>query len=144
MSGVDAVMKYTLIDHTADLGIRVEGSDPADLFRGMAMAMLDQMTDFDALDGVEETGIAVEGEDWPDLMVNWLRELLYLWFGEEKLVKKVEILAISEHRLSARVAADPYDPEKHTIKKEIKAATYHQLQVNDGPSGWQATVIFDL
>ncbi len=137
-------MNYTLIDHTADLGIRVEGSDPADLFRGMAMAMLDQLTELDALEGVEETEITVDGEDWPDLMVNWLRELLYLWFGEEKLVKKVEVLSISEHRISARVASDPYDPTNHTIKKEIKAATYHQLQVKEGPSGWEAAVIFDL
>ncbi len=137
-------MKYTLIDHTADLGVRVEGADPGDLFRGMAMAMLDQLTELDALEGVDETEIAVEGEDWPDLMVNWLRELLYLWFGEEKLVKKIEILSISERRMSARVSADPYDPAKHTIKKEIKAATYHQLQVNEGPSGWDARVIFDL
>ncbi len=137
-------MKYTLIDHTADFGIRMEGSDPGDLFRGMAMAMLDQLTELEALEGVDETEITVDGDDWPDLMVNWLREILYLWFGEEKLVKKVEVLSISEHRMSARVAADLYDPAKHTIKKDIKAATYHQLQVNEGPSGWDASVIFDL
>ncbi len=137
-------MKYALIDHTADLGIRVEGANPGDLFQGMAMAMLDQMAELDALDGVEEMEISVAGEDLPDLMVNWLRELLYLWFGEEKLVKKVEALSISEHRLSARVAVDSYDPARHTIKKEIKAATYHQLQVKEGPSGWEASVIFDL
>ncbi|MCP4695053.1 MAG: archease [Desulfobacterales bacterium] len=137
-------MNYTLIDHTADLGIRVEGADPRDLFQAMAMAMLDQLTELEALEGVDEIEFTVDGEDWPDLMVNWLREILYLWFGEEKLVKKVEVLSISEHRMSVRVAADPYDPEKHTIKKEIKAATYHQLQVNEGPSGWKAAVIFDL
>lgn len=136
--------KYRLLDHTADVGIHVFGADSKDLFINAAHALFDLITDIDMLNGLDETNIRVFGEDWPDMMVNWLRELLYLWSGKEVLVKTVDILSLSENELFAKVLADPYDPEHHTIKTEIKAVTYHQIQVSSGPSGWEAKIIFDV
>ena len=77
-------------------------------------------------------------------MVNWLRELLYLWTGEEKLVKAVDMLSISKYELTADVQYEQYDPERHVIKGEIKAVTYHQIQVYKEDRGWEAKIIFDV
>ena len=136
--------KYTLIDHTADFGIHVFGSDPKALFVNAAHAVFDMITEIDALKGLETAGLRVAGDDWSDLMVNWLRELLYLWNGKELLVKTVQIQSLSETSLSANIAFDPFDPDRHEIKTEIKAVTYHQIQVNSGPDGWEAKIIFDV
>ncbi len=137
-------MKYKLIDHTADFGMQVFGSDLKDLFANSAHAMFDQIADIKALKGLDECKIHVRGDDWPDLMVNWLRELLYLWSGREMLVKAVDILSLTEYELSANVKFDHYDPDRHVIKGEIKAVTYHQIQVKSGPEGWEAVIIFDV
>ena len=137
-------MHYKLINHTADLGIHVFGTDPVELFANAAFATFDMLTEIDSLKSLEAATIRVTGDDWPDLMVNWLRELLYFWNGKELLVKKVKILALSENELSANVELDPFDPDRHEIKIEIKAVTYHQIQVSSGPEGWEARVIFDV
>jgi len=137
-------MRYRLIDHTADFGIHVFGTDPVELFANAAYAMFDMLTEIDTLKGLDTTELRVTGDDWPDLMVNWLRELLYLWNGKELLVKKTQILALSENELSANVELDPFDPDRHEIKIEIKAVTYHQIQVSEEPEGWEAKVIFDV
>ena len=137
-------MKYNLIDHTADFGIHVFGSDEKDLFANAALAMFDLITDLDTVTGSLKHAIQVTGEDWPDLMVNWLRELLFLWAGREMLVKKVEIQYISEKKLSASIHYDPFNADRHFIKNEIKAVTYHQIQVKPGPEGWEAKIIFDV
>ena len=137
-------MKYELIDHTADLGIRVFGSGSRDLFENAARAMFDCIVDIDLLNGLERAAVTVSGEDWPDLMVNWLRELLYLWSGKEMLVKRVDISAVSEYEISAFICFDRFDPEVHAIKNEIKAVTYHQIRVDSGPKGWEAQVVFDV
>ena len=79
-------MKYRLINHTADFGIHVFGTDLKDLFTNAAFAMFDQITIFKDLQPEKELRIFVTGSDWPDLMINWLRELLYLWTGKERLV----------------------------------------------------------
>ena len=136
--------KYNLIDHTADFGIHVFGSDPKELFANAAWAMFDIITEIDQLKGLDSCNIEVSGYDWPDLMVNWLREVLYLWNGRELLVKSFHIISLSENNLSVRVNFDPFNPDRHIIKTEIKAVTYHQIQVNSNSSGWEAKIIFDV
>ena len=137
-------MKYRLIDHTADFGIHVFGVDPKDLFTNAAHAMFNQIVDVAALKGSGEHNLDITGNDWPDLMVNWLRELLYLWTGKEMLIKTVDMLSISEYQLSAKLHFDTFDPNRHEIKNEIKAVTYHQIQVESRPAGWEAKIIFDV
>jgi len=136
--------KYKLIDHTADIGIQVFGSDSQELFTNAALALFDVITEMDVIKGRDSCNIAASGEDWPDLMINWLREVLYLWNGKEMLVKSVQILSLSENNISARIYFDAYTPDRHMIKTEIKAVTYHQLQVKSSPSGWEAQIIFDI
>jgi SHS2 domain-containing protein len=138
------LMRYRLIDHTADCGIHVFGTDPVELFANAAFATFDMLTEIDSLECLKTTNLKVIGDDWSDLMVNWLRELLYFWNGKELLVKKTQILALSENELSANIELDHFDPDRHEIKIEIKAVTYHQIQVGRGPEGWEARVIFDV
>lgn len=137
-------MRYRLIEHTADVGIHVFGTDAETLFANAAFALFDLITDSRALKGERVERITVNGDDRPDLMVNWLRELLFFWNGKERLVKTVKIETLSENSLSAVVCYDPYDSDSHEIHTEIKAVTYHQLQVKSRPSGWEARVIFDV
>jgi len=133
-----------MIDHTADFGIHVFGSDSKALFSNAVVAMFDLLTDVGSLKGREYIDLEISGEDWPDLMVNWLRETLFLWNGREMLVKMAFIQSLTQQKLSAKVTFDPYAPDRHVIKTEIKAVTYHQIQVYSNPSGWEAKIIFDV
>ena len=142
--GCYSKLKYRIIDHTADIGIQVYGQDMNRLFTNAAHALFDFITDTQLIDKVTEKKIAVSGEDWPDLMVNWLRELLCLWTVEDSLVRDVNIKQVSEYSLRAIAIGEPYDPNRHVIKEEIKAVTYHQIDVHPGSSGWEARIIFDV
>ena len=136
---------YNLIDHTADYGIRVFGSDLKTLFENAASAMFDLIVDGRKAHGAKILEIKVMGDDWPDLMVNWMRELLYLWNGKGLIVKHLEIVSISEFKISAIAKVDPYDSSLDQIKEEIKAVTYHQINVEQtGDNGWESTIIFDV
>ena len=137
-------MKYRLIDHTADFGLHVFGTDLKDLFASTAFAMFDQITIVKDLQPEKELKIHVTGSDWPDLMVNWLRELLYLWTGKELLVKHIDIQTLSEYNLTATLRVDPFKPDRHVITNDIKAVTYHQIQVNQVANGWESRIIFDV
>ena len=137
-------MKYEVIDHTADFGIRVFGSDVKDLFANAALALFDLITDINSLKGLDEHKVHITGDDWPDTMVNWLRELLYLWTCKEMLVKTTDIFYLKEFELAAKVKFEPYDPDRHEIRNEIKAVAYHQIQVEKGPFGWESKIIFDV
>jgi SHS2 domain-containing protein len=138
------VKPYTQLDHTADLKIRVTGDDPAGLFKNAGMALFDLIIGQTPLSPEKTVTIEVSGVDWADLMVNYLRELLFLWTGREKLVKMIDILNISETAVEVGVTLARYVPDRHGIIHEIKAVTYHQIQVNRTSEGWQAIVVFDI
>jgi SHS2 domain-containing protein len=135
---------YEIIDHTADIGLHVFGNDPADLFRNAARALTDVITDCQHVATVDSIGVSVEGYDWPDLMVNWLRELLYLWSGKELLVASIVVDRINPQRINAVAGVEPFRPDRHRIRNEIKAVTYHQIDVSEGLTGWEATIILDV
>lgn len=137
-------MSYELIDHTADFGLHVKGNDANSLFVNAAHAMFDQITDTRWLKGIKTEHVQVKGNDWPDLMINWLRELLYLWTGKSLLVKVAVIDSLSKHQLSSTVKVDFFDPNHHVIKIEIKGVTYHQVLVRGDKEGWESKIFFDV
>jgi SHS2 domain-containing protein len=135
---------YRFIDHTADFRLEIFGVDEEDLFVQAAMALTDLITDPMTLQGRRWQNIAVSGHDWSDLMVNWLRELLYLWSGEEQLVSRVTLQSLESTHLMATVTTDDFRAGRHPIRNEIKAVTYHQIDVSPWQTGWRARVVFDI
>lgn len=77
-------------------------------------------------------------------MFNWLRALLSFWTVKGRLVVSAQIVEISETRLLARVRSDGYDADRHCLKTDIKAVTYHDLTVEQVGGGWVARVVFDV
>ena len=139
-----SALKYKLIDHTADFGIHVFGEDGKALFRNAALAMFDVMIDAAKRGACRRRTVAVEGSDWPDLMVNWLRELLYLWAGEDNILRSIDVEQLTAYRISARADMEPFQAERHTVLNDIKAVTYHQIQVGPVGDRWEARIIFDV
>ncbi len=137
-------MTYEIIDHTADIGLHVMAADPFELFATAARGLFDIMVTPVSLRAQETLSLKVDGADWPDLLVNWLRELLYLWSGKGLLVHSVHIHGIAADRIAADVTVDLYDPVRHDIRTEVKAVTYHQAAVERKRTGWEARIIFDV
>ena len=136
--------KYRLIEHTADLGILVCGDSPGDLFANAACAVFDLMTDLGQVRLAGERRIDLEGADWEDLLVNYLREVLYLFNGEGMLLADFIIADIDPHCVSGSVRGELFDARRHIIKREIKAVTYHGVEVSETGKGWRGKVILDV
>lgn len=134
---------YEWIDHTADIGIRVWGADPKALFTNAGRAMFDLICD-DRTDSGDFEPVIVAGADWVDLLVNWLRELLYFWTGKERLVFGIYVDSLSEKRIVGQVKTGAFDSTRHVLRHEVKAVTYHQANVTQDDKGWVANVIFDV
>ena len=136
--------KYRAFDHTADLGIEVHGKDEVELFENAGMAVHDMIIDLRNVEPRQSRRIAVEGRDREDLLVNFLREILYMFNGERWVLKTLSVRKTAGGGIAAKLEGEPFDPGRHGIRKEIKAVTYHQVQVAEGTGGWKARVIFDV
>lgn len=137
-------MPYQTIDHTADLGISIQADSVAGLFEEAARALSDLIFGPRTFHGSGEVQVRVTGSDWPDLIINWLREILYLWNGEGRIPGPVDIRRIEPFRLEAIVPVDNRPCAPRDIFNEIKAVTYHQVEVDRQAAGWRARVIFDI
>lgn len=135
---------FSFLDHTADLRIVARGTDLKNLFEGAARSMMQIMVRGRSDERTGAIRLAVTGEDLSDLMVRWLGEVLYLFEGEKQVVMDVGVDFISPSRLDATLKTVPLDPNLHEILCEIKAVTYHQIQVAEKGDRWEARVVFDL
>jgi SHS2 domain-containing protein len=137
-------LKYRIFDHTADLGLEIYGADEKELFLNAAIAVFDTMTELDHVTVQEKRHFSVDGSDREDLLINFLREILYMYNGEGFLLKECSISDIDDRQVIGTVRGEVFDPEKHRIKMEIKAVTYHRIEVEKTPHGWKGRVIFDV
>jgi SHS2 domain-containing protein len=137
-------LKYRIFDHTADLGLEIYGTDARELFLNAAIAVFDNMTELDCVTVQDNRHFTVEGSDREDLLINFLREILYMYNGEGFLLKDCSISEINDHHVMGTVRGQVFDPKQHRIKMEIKAVTYHQVKVEETPHGWKGRVIFDV
>ena len=137
-------MRYNLIDHTADFGIHVFGKDEKLLFEHAALAMFELIIEAGNPGACCQRLVSVTGNDWPDLMVNWLRESLYLWTGKELVLQSIVVEDLTAQHISARVNLEPFQKDQHNIVSEFKAVTYHQIQAVPVGDHWEAKIIFDI
>jgi len=136
--------KFRFVDHTADLGIIVNGVDLKDLFETAARSMIQIIVKGKPSEKTSRIKLTVNGKDLADLMVRWLSEVLYLFEGEKAVLTDVAIKSISASHIDTILKIIPFDPDLHEILCEIKAVTYHQIEVAKKDDHWQARVIFDV
>lgn len=138
------MLKYLLIDHTADIGIDIFGATLQELFTHAAFALFDIITDLSKVDNSIEYTLEISGIDREQLLVNWLTELLYLHDVKTLLFKDFYITDMKDNHLKATIRGEAFIENKHVINTEIKAVTYHSLSITRKDHQWKARVIFDL
>ncbi len=136
--------KFEFINHTADIGFVVYGEDLKRLFENAGEAFFTVITDLEKVKRITERRIEIVDKSLERLMVDWLNELLYLHEVENLLFSQFEVTSVSEEGLKARAKGEPFEEGKHPIKTEVKAVTFHQIQVKQEDGVWKAQVILDL
>ncbi len=136
--------RFEILDHTADIGMVVHGENLKALFENAGKAFFHLITDLRKVRGRIERRVNLGGESLDRLMVDWLSELLYLHDVEHLLLKGFNVDAVGENGLKAAVKGEPFQEGVHVIKTEVKAVTYHQIEVRQEDGGWRAQVILDL
>jgi len=121
---------YELIEHTADVAVKGYGRDLNEMFANAALGMFNVMTDTSAVKSVGEYRVEVESTDLEGLLVDWLTELLYLFDTQDVLLRGFDV-SIDGNKLTATVRGEKLDRERHPLKSDVKAATYHMLEINE-------------
>jgi protein archease len=136
--------RYELLEHTADLAVRVRGADLAELLANVGWAMVDLMADASAVAVRESREVAVRGESLEELVVAWANEVLFRFETETLLLPAVENLSVIGLEARGVLRGERLDRDRHGWKTELKSATYHDLSVQKLPDGWRADLVVDV
>ena len=129
---------------TADVGIWATGASAAALLEGLGLALYALLADPRGVRPRVERTVRASGGDPAELAVNFLGELLVLEEAEGFLGRRIAARTAGTPARSvvARVAGEPFDPDRHVGRTEVKAVTYHGLVFD--PRAGRARVIVDL
>jgi len=141
--------KYEIIEHTADVGLKVFGKTRVELFQNAALGMFFLITGCSRImkQGITKKNYKVEckAADLEDLLVSWLSDLLYIHNTEYVILDDFVVKKLTEYNILAESKGIKIREFNVQIKNEIKAVTYHGLKVFRSKSGkWKATLIFDI
>ncbi|MBI5788316.1 MAG: archease [Candidatus Schekmanbacteria bacterium] len=136
---------FEIISTTADMGFIAWGESPSDLFVHAAEALSQIITVSQKVHPNESVSVKIEAHDWPELAVNWLSEILYWQEVAGMFFSRFEITDFAEYHFQARLWGEEFDPTRHEILHEVKAITYHGLELLQEESGrWRLKIIVDI
>lgn len=129
------------LEHTADLALELWAPDePALLVEG-ARALVGLLTEAPPPSGDASRPVELRALDPEDRLVRWLSEVIYLATVEGFLVTDAALtLAGDGLRGTARGVAEAGS----RLRTEIKAVTYHDLELVRGPQQVRARVVLDV
>jgi SHS2 domain-containing protein len=136
--------RYEFFDHTADIGIHVFGRSLPELFENAGFALFDIITDIKTVRESEKRSFTLQRDSLDELLVEWLNSLLYINVTELFLFRRFLVMQIDGESLQAEAWGEPLQDTLHTIKTEVKAVTYHKLEVYEEQGLWHATVVLDI
>jgi len=135
---------YEIIEHTADVGIRVRAASVNELFTEAARAL------FSLLIGEPETvrqtqtmSFHLVADDLESLLHDWLAELLYIFHVRRLVLHRFDV-QVDDNRLAATVSGEPLAMDRHHVEVEVKAVTWHGLKVLHEGKQWVAEVVLDI
>jgi SHS2 domain-containing protein len=141
-------LRYRLLPHMTDAFVEVQAPTLAGVFEEAAFAMFDVMTDPTVIECSFVDEFEVVSHDEISLFHDWLEQLLlkfdldgkvYSVFHVEKIGPQDENLC-----LAAKAQGGLFERGRHPAKVEIKAVTYHRMEIRATPEGYVARYILDL
>jgi len=141
-------MPYTYLEDiaTADAAFEVEGQTLEELFRDAAIATFEVMVDTESVEPGITKEIELKNKDIDNLFFDWLSELVYLKDADAIIFCEfdVSIKKNDSYKLNATVSGETIDQEKHALRSDVKAVTYHMFEVKKKGENWTARVILDI
>ena len=124
--------KFDYFEATADIGFRAYGKDLNKAFENAGLAIFNIISDTDDIVPAKEISFEVASEDNISLLYDYLEELLFYHEVEFMLFSEFHVEISDGFHLKATIRGEGIDWERHERKTEIKAITFHKMDVKQG------------
>ncbi|MFZ3077582.1 MAG: archease [Candidatus Aenigmatarchaeota archaeon] len=142
--------KYEIVPEiaTADMCFRAFGASLEEAFANAGFAMFDIISDANQVRPKVAEEIKVESEDLQALLFDFLSELLYLQDTKRLLFSEFDVKiqkpksGKEKYKLTAKARGQEMDGIE--LRNQVKAITYHLMEIKEEKGIWTIQVILDL
>ncbi len=138
--------RFNLLDiATADFAFEAFGSTLNELFVNAAFAMMEIMTDTKKVMPSKIIEFKIKAHDLKALMFDFISEILFIKDTKGMVFSKFSVnikKGEKGYSLACTMQGEKWDRAKHEIRTEVKAATYHMMEIKHN-GRWRAQVILD-
>jgi len=141
------MIKFKILEHTADIAVEVVAPDLEKLFEYSADAWLTAVADTDNVYPDTTRTFSMSSSTLEVLLVDFLSELNYLLNTKKWLYLSTQELSIvknGKYKLHAKISGTKLNGKKVKLKAEIKAITFHQMNIEQTGNGYKTKIIFDI
>ena len=142
--GTDMAKSCETFDHTADIGLSASADSMEELFEAMAEGLTDVICSRSGVEARQRRTITVAAEDIEALAVDFLSEIMITIQTSRFAIAEVKVTQTGDCSVTAELSGEPLDPETHEIHTEVKAVTYHLLDVAKYGRRWSGRVVLDI
>ena len=138
---------YKFIDHTADIACEVSGDTIEELFTVSAEAWRSSVVEETKYSKRESKKFELIASSKEQLLVDFLSELNFYLFTRKWLFNLVKEIKIKNENnawiLNVKIEGMPLSAEIE-IKQEIKAITFHQMNIEIIGNQYSTLIVFDI
>jgi SHS2 domain-containing protein len=135
---------FETIDISGDVGLKIYGESLENLFRNAAVGLYSLITDPSQLEIKKTITVKADGDTREGLLIAFLNELIFHFDTDGFMGKNIKIDKVTDNSVEATISGEEFDPDRHEGKLLLKAATYHDVSVEESEGIWTASVIFDI
>jgi len=138
---------YKFIDHTADIACEVSGDSLEELFTASVEAWRSSVVGETNESNREIKKLNLKASSIEQLLVDFISELNFNLFVRNWLINLVLVLEIKQKNdtwfLSTEIEGMPISKDVK-IKQEIKAITFHQMNIEKTENQYHTLIVFDI
>lgn len=136
---------YEILDHTADIGMKITGDDSDDLFYQAFQGFL-ELSDMKSAktSGDNKTiELDISASDNEELLVKFVNELIRLVQEEGLAPLEIRHISVSKASLKGELVAGKIDEYPNDFA-EMKSATYSMLKIKESDGVLSTPLIIDI
>jgi len=124
-------LSYKFLDHATDAIIEVTAKNLKEAFSVTADAVINLTLDQDKVEEKDEKEFSAQGKDLDYLLFSWLEEIPFILITEGFAIRRIEFEIVQNggYKIQAKAYGEPLDLHKHNFKVEIKAPTFHDMEI---------------
>ena len=140
--------KYKFLDHTADAAVDVTADSLEELFIASANAWREFISDQQVNKPFKGRIVNIKESTLEILLVSFLTELNYYYQNEKWRMDSIKSLKITsendQYAFYCELLGTEITPLEFSDQAEIKAITYHQMNIKETEGKFSTIIVFDI